>query len=360
MSQGMWLRYPLVLICALSSLSFPIRSAGQFRWLPHRAMGSTETDSSLTARLVRLIRRQEQQGGQQLGVTVISLKTDSLVFAYHGSRPMVPASNAKLLLTAAAWSNWDDSLVARLRQRLGRRNRRLFPNPLAARGSGARPRRTARVRGRPPRKIGTASRDEPLLVGLPERDSLSGLNGYDLLCRIQRWSDNYVANRLLDCLAERTGLKPQEVVEHFLAGRGIWTGGLNVVDGSGRSPRNRVAPLSIAQVLRTMHQMPGWDAYLRSLARAGVDGTLRRHSLGQAGRVAAKTGSIYGTFSLSGYLLGEADTLAFSIVLNRCYSKAAAFRFFEVLLHALGRGTARPGASSASLNPGFGPERFRA
>jgi D-alanyl-D-alanine carboxypeptidase len=95
--------------------------------------------------------------------------------------------------------------------------------------------------------------------------------------------------------------------------------------------------LSIAQTLRVMFHAARRDAFRRSLPRAGIDGTLRRHSFGLGDKVVAKTGNINGVYSLSGYLNGEEDTLAFSILLNQCYSKQAAFAFFGSVLRQLAR-----------------------
>jgi D-alanyl-D-alanine carboxypeptidase len=263
-------------------------------------------------------------------VAVISLKNDSLVFSYNAARPMIPASNLKLLVTAAAWDCWNDSLVSRLRHKLGRR--------AALHMAPSRPDRSTRAKER--KKPIPAAADTANQY-FPEYDSLTGLRGFDLLCRLHKLSDNYVANRLLDCLAQRLKLSPMDVIGRYLDRVGIWEGGLNVVDGSGRSPANRAAPLTLAQVLRDMHQAPKHDAFLRSLAVAGKDGTLRRHSFSLGERVRAKTGSIFGTYSLSGFLAVcvsdtlPGDTLAFSVILNQCYDKQRAFDFFSDLLSAL-------------------------
>jgi D-alanyl-D-alanine carboxypeptidase len=273
----------------------------------------------------------------ELGIAVVSLTGDSLVFAHHALQPMVPASNQKLLVTAAAWSRWDGELIRRLRYRLGR---------------SARPRvtrtRTSRSARRP--RQGSDDGDSPDTSAFSPDSALRGdgtrlyFPGYDLLCRIHRWSDNRVASRLLDCLAELSGCARQEVVQRYLDSTRVWSGGLNVLDGSGRSPGNRVAALCLVQALRGMYRAratgdsladDGPGDFARSLAQAGGDGTLRRHSFELGGRVMAKTGSIGGTYSLSGYLLGRKDTMAFSLLLNRCYDKNAAFEFFGNFLRQL-------------------------
>ena len=276
--------------------------------------------------LLRLIRTQERLGAV-VGMAVISIGGDSLVFAHNALSPLIPASNQKLLVTASSWAVWDDSLVRDLR-------RSIAPRPAKGRVQTAS--RTAR-RGGKRTPVPAAPRVDTTPIWNREQDPLTGLPGWDLLCRIHKWSDNFVANRLAECLARRKSDTLQAIVRAFLDREGAWSGGLNVVDGSGRSPRNRAAALSIAHALRLMFRADRRDAYTRSLARPGLDGTLRRHSFNLWDKVAAKTGSISGVYSLSGYLYGESDTLAFSILLNQYYSKSGAFSFFRSALRQLGR-----------------------
>jgi D-alanyl-D-alanine carboxypeptidase len=290
---------------------------------PAPALSDTLSPQQTQAELIR----HQEASGQKVAVAVVSLGADSLVFSRHAVEPVTPASNQKLLVTAAAWSCWDDSLVAAVRRKLGRRAfLHTRPRiPLAARN---RARRMARS------SIAEAEADS-LYVVFPEHDSLSGLPGFDLLCRIGKLSDNHAANALMNCLTARRHRSRFDVVRDYLAQNGVWTGGLNVEDGSGRSSRNRTTALTLAQTLVNLWQAENRDVFLRSLSVAGTDGTLKRHDLGLGPRVRAKTGSISGTYSLSGYLFRPDDTLAFSIVLNRCYDKRSAFEFFAGLLGTL-------------------------
>jgi D-alanyl-D-alanine carboxypeptidase/D-alanyl-D-alanine-endopeptidase (penicillin-binding protein 4) len=155
------------------------------------------------------------------------------------------------------------------------------------------------------------------------------------LCRIGKLSDNYVANALMDCLTARLNRSRLDVIREFLEQNGIWSGGLNTEDGSGRSPRDRTTALTLVQTLSRFWGTEKRDVFLRCLSVAGADGTLRRHDLALGSRVRAKTGSIAGTYSLSGYLAKADDTLAFSIVLNRCFDKKSAFEFFARMLGTL-------------------------
>jgi len=279
-------------------------------------------------RIDRLIQRQER-AGQQVALAVVSLVGDTLIDSWHAIDPMIPASNLKILVTAAGWQHWDGALVAGIRRKLGRR---AFIHTQPKTPSGRR-KPPARHSGR------IAPDSEPgadtLNLAFPEIDSGTGIPGYDLLCRIGKLSDNYVANALLDCLAQRLNRSRLDVVRDYLEQNHIWSGGLNCEDGSGRSPMDRTTALTLVHTLSRLWRVENRDAFVRCLSVAGEDGTLRRHDMALGTRVRAKTGSIAGVFSLSGYLDRPDDTLAFSIVLNRCYDKRSAFEFFAGVLGTL-------------------------
>jgi D-alanyl-D-alanine carboxypeptidase len=257
---------------------------------------------------------------------------------------MTPASNLKILVTAAGWQHWDENLVAAMRRKLGRRAFLHIQTKVgsARQGQSAKrrratfPSRTGRTGPTGPTSVSGEELDgDSLYLTFPENDTVSGLPGFDLLCRIGKLSDNYVANALMDCLAQRLNRSRLDVVRDYLEQNRIWSGGLNAEDGSGRSPRDRTTALTLVQTLSRFWQVQGRDAFVRCLSVAGEDGTLRRHDLALGCRVRAKTGSISGVFSLSGYLAKPDDTLAFSIVLNRCYDKKSAFDFFAGVLGTL-------------------------
>jgi D-alanyl-D-alanine carboxypeptidase/D-alanyl-D-alanine-endopeptidase (penicillin-binding protein 4) len=312
----------------LGSVSFPARSPDQTSLQRLAVCRQPATPSDGAGSGLQTLTASQECAGTQVGIAIISLKSDSLVFAHQALNPMIPASNQKLLVTAASWSQWD-SLVVPLRYRRGRMATPAAPAPQFSTRRTATRRGVRRVRGAPAVAAPPAT--------ATEYDSLTGLPGFDLLCRIHKWSDNNLANRLAACLAERNHEPLQQVVQNWLQRNDIWSGGLNLIDGSGRSPANRIAPLSIAQTLRAMYHAERQGAWLRSLPRAGIDGTLRHHSFGLWERVMAKTGNIDGAWSLSGYLCGVQDTFAFSILLNDWYSKTAAFEFFGKVLRQIDR-----------------------
>jgi serine-type D-Ala-D-Ala carboxypeptidase/endopeptidase (penicillin-binding protein 4) len=94
---------------------------------------------------------------------------------------------------------------------------------------------------------------------------------------------------------------------------------VSVVDGSGLSRSNKAAPREVVDYLLAELERPEANAFVGSLPTAGVNGTLatRMRSGPARGRCRAKTGTINGVTTLSGYCdtLGG-DTLAFSILMN--------------------------------------------
>ena len=61
----------------------------------------------------------------------------------------------------------------------------------------------------------------------------------------------------------------------YLQSIGVPAGEFSIDDGCGLSRRNTISPNAIARVLEHVHFTPHRDAYVSSLAIAGVDGTLK-------------------------------------------------------------------------------------
>lgn len=93
-----------------------------------------------------------------------------------------------------------------------------------------------------------------------------------------------------------------------------------IVDGSGLSRHNLVSPKAIVQTLQLMAKTPQARVYRNSLPVAGVSGTLKnrfRNTIAQ-GNIQAKTGSMTGVSTLSGYLdVPGYQPLVFSIMVNQ-------------------------------------------
>lgn len=110
-------------------------------------------------------------------------------------------------------------------------------------------------------------------------------------------TDNLYAN----CLFKRLGPsweKGREKVEAFLLEK-IGENSIVMVDGSGLSRYNAVAPHEMIEFLKKMRSN---RAFMDSLAIGGVDGTLKYRMGMIPKKVRGKTGSMTGVSSLCGYL----------------------------------------------------------
>jgi D-alanyl-D-alanine carboxypeptidase/D-alanyl-D-alanine-endopeptidase (penicillin-binding protein 4) len=90
-------------------------------------------------------------------------------------------------------------------------------------------------------------------------------------------------------------------------------------DGSGLSSANLITPNAFARLLRFIRQHPGWSTFAAGLPRSGSAGSLRTRFVNTplAGRVRAKTGSIAGVNTLSGYVeRRDGKVLTFSVQAN--------------------------------------------
>lgn len=97
-------------------------------------------------------------------------------------------------------------------------------------------------------------------------------------------------------------------------------------DGSGLSRRNFVTPRALAVMLIDLH---GNAPFVDSLPVSGRSGTLRYRLAenGMTGRVSAKTGTLTGVASLSGYVKADSGrTIVFSILVNNYTSSPFTIR----------------------------------
>lgn len=154
----------------------------------------------------------------------------------------------------------------------------------------------------------------------------------ELLKIINKNSDNFYADQLLRTLGgefrgEGSIDKGIEVVREFLI-YNIYArpDEFQLVDGSGLSHANLVTPELLVKVMRYMRSRgENFDVYYESLSIPTVDGTLGgriHHEL--AKNIRAKTGSITGVISLSGYLTSRSgQQVYFSIIGNNAGKRRA-------------------------------------
>lgn len=116
-------------------------------------------------------------------------------------------------------------------------------------------------------------------------------------------SDNHYAEQLLRTLGEEVTGMPDDsggiaAEQAFLAQRGIPTPGLRLLDGSGLSAENRVAAVTLGELL-VAAESPLYPL----LPRGGREGTLEDYGFKDAlGRVRAKSGHLSGVSALAGYV----------------------------------------------------------
>jgi D-alanyl-D-alanine carboxypeptidase/D-alanyl-D-alanine-endopeptidase (penicillin-binding protein 4) len=137
-------------------------------------------------------------------------------------------------------------------------------------------------------------------------------------------SQNLHAELLLRTLGKLLGAEGSfeqgsRVVRQFLVNAGVDDGDFYLLDGSGLSPEDRIAPRAFTKLLSyASHQAWGAD-WRATLPVAGVDGTLRSRFKGTPleGRMWAKTGTLDEVTGLTGYLTAASGrTVAFSVLVN--------------------------------------------
>jgi D-alanyl-D-alanine carboxypeptidase/D-alanyl-D-alanine-endopeptidase (penicillin-binding protein 4) len=123
-----------------------------------------------------------------------------------------------------------------------------------------------------------------------------------------------------------------EAVKTFLRAAGIEPRNQVVQrDGSGLTRHDYITASATLQLLAYMNTHRYAAAFRDALPIAGVDGTLRTRLRGTpaAGNMRAKTGTINGVASLSGYVTSAAgEHLVFSIILNNYPEEATARRTY--------------------------------
>ena len=98
---------------------------------------------------------------------------------------------------------------------------------------------------------------------------------------------------------------------------GIAADAWQIIDGSGLSRRDVVAPEALVTVLQRMFKDPAGSAWMTAFPVAGRDGTLAERMRGTAaeGNLRAKTGTMSNIRALAGYVrTRDGETLAFAII----------------------------------------------
>lgn len=132
-------------------------------------------------------------------------------------------------------------------------------------------------------------------------------------------SDNLLAQHIFRRLGASivgygTVQNSEAVVRDFFKRHSISDAGLKMVDGSGLSETNRIAPYQMVQVLKAMWKEKKGQAFIDSLPGPG-EGTMSGRLGGAV--VRAKTGTLNNHSGLSGYVVtAYGETVGFSILVN--------------------------------------------
>jgi D-alanyl-D-alanine carboxypeptidase/D-alanyl-D-alanine-endopeptidase (penicillin-binding protein 4) len=141
---------------------------------------------------------------------------------------------------------------------------------------------------------------------------------------INKVSQNLHAEILLRLLGREKGTSGTvegglEVLTGFLNKVGIPRDEYVFYDGSGLSRQNLVTPDAIVRLLQYAKTQPWANSFRDTLPLAGVDGSLagRFKNVSVQGRIYAKTGSLGGVKTLSGYAVTDrGEQVAFAILSN--------------------------------------------
>jgi D-alanyl-D-alanine carboxypeptidase/D-alanyl-D-alanine-endopeptidase (penicillin-binding protein 4) len=149
-------------------------------------------------------------------------------------------------------------------------------------------------------------------------------------------SDNLSAELLLKTLgAEKidppgTAKKGIAMINQYLNEIGLDTSNYQLADGSGVSRYNLITPDLLIELLKDMHQdFKIQVEFKSSLPIAAVDGTLkeRMENSGAAEKLRAKTGTLSGVSSLSGYTTSvDGENIAFSMIMEHFIVPASKIR----------------------------------
>lgn len=165
------------------------------------------------------------------------------------------------------------------------------------------------------------------------------------------YSSNPIAETLLKALGRaETGAAGSfasgaRALRTILANQGVDLVGVEIVDGSGLSLRDRVSPRSLVSALRIARaSLAIGPELMAGLPVAARDGTLAHRASAARDRVRAKTGTLEGVLALSGFAqAADGEELVFSLLVNgaRTASVAGVDGFAAALAACEGAGGAQ-------------------
>ena len=164
-----------------------------------------------------------------------------------------------------------------------------------------------------------------------------------VIVNVNKTSDNLGAEMILYALAEKYFGKPAtaqngcKIINCLIDTLGLKSDNYRIADGSGVSRYNLISAELLIEVLKYLFESKPeiFQKFYNSLPVAGVDGTLKdrmQNTLCQ-NNVHAKTGTMSGVSSLSGYITSKNyHTLAFSIIFQNYVGDSSEARNFQDII----------------------------
>ena len=149
----------------------------------------------------------------------------------------------------------------------------------------------------------------------------------ELITKTNIESNNLFAEALFQLLGNESN--EENTLKETLTELGVEANSYYLKDGSGLSRHNLVSPQALIQTLDLMAQTSVAKIYKDSLPIAGINGTLKRRFTNTflENNLQAKTGTLSGTSTLSGYLkTREGEELVFSILVNNSNQYSSVLR----------------------------------
>lgn len=140
-------------------------------------------------------------------------------------------------------------------------------------------------------------------------------------------SNNHYSEHLIRAIGRKanTNIYSDPLVEgisktiNYWGSKGLNTDGIYIYDGCGLAPSNSISPEMLCDILVYMYTKSKYkDAFLASLPKAGLEGTVRNFLKGTRlqGKVFVKSGSIANVQCFSGYYVNNDKKYAFSVMVN--------------------------------------------
>jgi len=148
---------------------------------------------------------------------------------------------------------------------------------------------------------------------------------FEVLDALNKNSDNYIAENLFKIIGANNSKYPdnyygaQDLTYKILDSLKIPYHGIVLNDGSGLSRRNLVTSETLVKILNYSYKQDYGEKFIKSLAIAGEDGTLRKRMKNTAAEdiLIGKTGTLRNVSALSGYTTTlDGEKLAYAFIFN--------------------------------------------